>query len=220
MQANKIFISLDLELNKNTDENDDGYCTDIIQIGACAFDFHSGQVYDTFNRYIKLTTPMNNGELRLSKFITKLTGITDKTIQEHGVPIEDAVRDLYHFCHTNEAMRNGVQWGHDDFEELHKQYLSYSKSSNFWYFAKTQYDVKKLYQFYRLSNGQSAQSGLAKSILKLGIEPFKGKKHNALDDALNTARVFLRLKELIGKTQDSTNGVSSWIVDTNKKLNL
>lgn len=196
-KSHKI-LSLDLELNKSTDSNIGGVTTDIIQIGACVIDTRKLEIIDTFSRYIKIETPMDNGELRLSRFITTLTGINDETLQREGISLIEAVSDLFEFSKKHQVMRNGLEWGYNDFNHLYESYINLGGDPAFWYFARSHFDAKKIFQTYRIFKGLKPYSGLAKSIKLLGFD-FIGKKHNALDDAINTALVWLILGNKITK---------------------
>jgi len=187
-KTNKMF-SLDLELNKSLDTNEGGRTTDIIQIGGCVLDTDTGEIGEKFNRYISLSTPMENGELRLSKFIIKLTGITDERIKSEGIPLEHAVGELYDFCKKEGVARQGLQWGFGDFEELEGEFKKFGGNPEKWFFGRTHFDVKKLHQSIQISRGEKTRSGLSKSMTKYGLN-FCGRKHDALDDAINTAILY------------------------------
>ncbi len=189
-------LSLDLELNKNEDTNAEGNVTDIIQIGACVLNTETMEIEDLFNRYVSIITPMNNGELRLSRFITKLTGITDNKLNQEGVSLVDAVIDLYEFCKARELYRSGIEWGYADFSILQDQFLRRGGDPKKWYFARSHFDTKKIFQAQRIFLGENPQSGLSKSMSRLGLQ-FKGIKHNALDDAINTAEMFVGLNQFL-----------------------
>ena len=57
-------------------------------------------------------------------------------------------------------------------------------------------DVKTVFISHMFANGESHRSGLAKSLIRLGMQ-FKGKKHNAKDDALNTFLIYRELLQLM-----------------------
>lgn len=191
-------LSMDLELNRSSDLENEGATTDIIEIGACVLNLKTLAVEAKFRRYIKLSTPMDSGDLRVSKFITKLTGIDDAKLEEEGIELARAVRDLYEFCKQEGVMRQGLQWGHGDFEGLKSEYLEKGGDPAFWYFGRTHYDAKKLHQSIQLARGQKTRSGLSKSMTKHGLR-FEGAKHRALDDAVNTARIYALFLEKIRK---------------------
>lgn len=217
-------LVLDLELNKTTDEDQGGVITDIIQIGACVMDTKTGEVLDTFSQLCKLRTPMENGELRLSKFIEKLTNIKQYQIDASGIDLDEAYEKLIEFKTKHGASTLAAQWGGGDFEELRYQVefkVDYTKSITkeipeydpekynlhvgagkyilakkvpTWVFGRSAIDVKKLFQVYQLANNISYRGGLAKSMTKLGLT-FNGTKHDAKDDAVNTARILWALMQ-------------------------
>ena len=73
---NKIWISLDLEMNHDQDQNLD----DVIQIGLVAFNFYTGEIVDKERIYIKLPTDENNVQKKVTPFIETLTGISDSIL--------------------------------------------------------------------------------------------------------------------------------------------
>jgi inhibitor of KinA sporulation pathway (predicted exonuclease) len=116
-------LCLDLEYNNNLDEGNTpkSRVTDIIQIGAAVLETETGLILDTFDRLIKLRTPLDNGELRLSQFIETLTGIKNSDIEERGVDLLDAYEDLINFCKANGVSRIPATWGTGDIPDLRQQ---------------------------------------------------------------------------------------------------
>ncbi len=175
--SSNIFLSLDLEMNQNSGK--------IIQIGACVGNVYTGELLGEFSQLVKIDEPLN-------PFIVKLCGITDADLHSDGVTLLEAYERLLKFRnHFETIQRNPLTWGGGDSNELHTQ-LGHVES---WPFGRRWLDLKTVFQFYQLSKQQKVQSGLAKSMNKLG-RPFKGTKHNAKDDAINT---FYIAHDLIGK---------------------
>jgi inhibitor of KinA sporulation pathway (predicted exonuclease) len=52
--------------------------------------------------------------------------------------------------------------------------------------------VKTLYVAWRMAQGKDISGGLAKAMTKLGLS-FRERKHDALDDSLNTFRMYRAL---------------------------
>jgi inhibitor of KinA sporulation pathway (predicted exonuclease) len=210
------FLVLDLELNKTGDADQGGETTDIIQIGAVIYDTDTKSILpQTFNRFVKHYDDRG----RLSKFIVKLTGITNSIIENEGVDIITATNDFYTFAKNNNISRV-MQWGSGDIETLEAQYqdrclnptedlLSIHKDSyklfqnyegttsvtilmNETPFKGAPLNLKHMYQLFAISEGVSPRGGLALCLKKIGLE-FKGRKHNALDDAYNTAVLLDRI---------------------------
>jgi len=116
-------LCLDLEYNNNLDEGNTSKSkvTDIFQIGAAVLDTDTGNITDTFDRLIKLRTPLDNGQLRLSHFIEKLTGIQNSEVEDRGVDLLEAYEDLIRFCRKNEVSRIPATWGVGDIPDLRQQ---------------------------------------------------------------------------------------------------
>jgi inhibitor of KinA sporulation pathway (predicted exonuclease) len=177
-----IFLSLDLEMAQPSGK--------IIEVGYCVGDTHApvGEVMHKASYFVDPREP-------LSQEIIDLTGITDAMIAENNHPLWYAHEAMVTHAQGFGCSRNLITWGSNDGDCLRTQM---GNPANFW-FAPIVHDVKKVYQFVRQAKGLGTQSGLAKSMVKLGLQ-FKGKKHRAMDDALNTLFVaqFLtqKLKEL------------------------
>lgn len=179
-----VMVSLDLELNKQGN-----HTTSIIQIGLCIFNINTRVLIDNACLYV-------NSRETLNPFIVNLTGIT-QTQHDNGISLLDAYSQVKSICNRYGALRM-VTWGSGDHETLKKQ-LNIEHPE--WIFGRGYWDTKKLYQSYRLANQLSIQSGLSKSMAKMGLQ-FKGRKHNAKDDAINTALMFMRMLELMKEKKD------------------
>ncbi len=171
----EIFTSLDLELNQPSGK--------IIQIGAVFGKLQTGEILETFSRFIKIDEP-------LSERISKLTGIKESDLAG-GISLEVAYMELANLHIHHKSFMNPIVWGGGDSiairRELEAKDLDFFKERNFC-FGRRWIDVKSIYQMYRFANGLKMQSGLGKSMGRFGIQ-FRGKKHNATDDALNTFRL-------------------------------
>lgn len=164
------FISLDLEMNQPSGK--------IIQVGAVAGDIRSGLVYERLRAYVKIDEPLNPD-------IIKLTGITQEHLDGLGVTLREAYEQLCVLRAKHDCQINVITWGGGDSVELRDQ-LGVAKDS--FAFGRRWIDCKTIFQMYQMAHGRSKQSGLAKSMTKLGIN-FQGRKHDAQDDAENTFRV-------------------------------
>jgi inhibitor of KinA sporulation pathway (predicted exonuclease) len=233
-------LVLDLELNLNQDEGNSptSVTTDIIQIGACILNTENGEILDTFERLISLRTAMDNGELRLSTYIEKLTGIKQSDIDDNGVDFLDAYDDLIDFAKKHEALNIPVTWGSGDMDEIYHQidnsrnyFVTEVEPENMtkytfkvlrfnnvvdgknvpepvntyerkveYYFGTARparvFDAKKMYQLYMIMNGKNYRGGLRSACNKFGLTVEANKTyHNALTDAIQTARIFYKLSE-------------------------
>lgn len=186
-----IFTSLDLEMNQPSKK--------IIQIGAVVGNIETGQVLDKLSIFV-------NPKEKLAKNIMELTHITQEQV-DNGVTLEEAYYQLRAFHEKHSSFINPLTWGGGDSQEILNQLtkpLSYKLLVFFklkdpiefaWCFGRRWIDVKTLFISWRFGNRKPIQGGLAKSMLKVGLQ-FQGKKHNALDDAENTFRMYSRMLEL------------------------
>lgn len=166
-----IYTSLDLEMDQPGCE--------IIQIGAVSFDAVTMEVFEKLRAYVKIDHPLN-------PFITKLTGITDEVLQKEGTSLREAYDKLVLLHKARGAFVNPVTWGQGDSQCLRSQV---GLDEAMYCFGRRSRDVKDIFQAWRESQGEKVQGGLAKSLTKLGMQ-FQGRKHDALDDAFNTARAY------------------------------
>jgi len=173
-------LSLDLEMNQPSGN--------IIQIGACACEIASGEVLDTFCQYITLP-----GDEQITPFIAGLTGISQAQVDMVGVPIAEGYQNLRNFMQKYDIHFSVVTWGGGDNVELVTQ--AQAADPNAVGLGRRWIDAKTLYISYRLAIGLDIQSGLAKSMTKMGLV-FKGRKHDAVDDAVNTWTMYKTLLKL------------------------
>lgn len=182
----KTFISLDLEMNK---DDVTGKVDKIIQIGAVAFTLEPFVILE------ELSVIINPNEI-ISIFITQLTGITQE-MANNGVELFEGYAKLCELKIKHNAEAYPVVWGHGDCEHLWKKMKdsgTYTDNDRF-IFGRRNFDVKTLYQSYRLANNLKTQSGLKKSCNNLGLI-IQGPMHNALNDSIATAQAFKKLIEL------------------------
>lgn len=171
----EVFTFIDLELAQPSGK--------IIQLGAVVGNIKTGQVLDRLSVFV-------NPHEQLSEFIIKLTGITQEQV-DSGTTLEDMYKQLCDFHKKHQSYRNFAQWGSGDAECI-KQQLNLDDES--FVGGRRTIDVKTIFIAWRMSQGEKIQSGLAKSMLKLGLQ-FSGTKHNALSDAENTFRIFCALQK-------------------------
>lgn len=169
-------ISLDLEMNKPIDNRP----YSIIQVGACVFNLQ-GEILDTYNAYI-------NCKEILDPFIINLTGIKQEQV-DNGITLQDAYSGLVDMHKKHDCLINFAQWGHGDSELLRNQL---GLDNEWWIGGRRSIDVKTVFITWCFANGFSRQAGLAKALIRLGME-FKGQKHSAIDDSINTALIYCEL---------------------------
>lgn len=178
-----LITALDLEMAQPSEN--------IIQIGAVVGDLRTGEILEEFNRIIRLP----KGE-QLTEYIIKLTGITQVEV-DNGVSLVEGYQDLKALHLKYKSSLNPLTWGGADTTTLRQQLGEMTEG---WCFGRRWIDVKTVYQSYRIANNQKHQSGLAKSLLKLGMQ-FNGAKHNATDDARNTFLIYCKLLNLLKDKQ-------------------
>lgn len=175
MSNTENFVSLDMEYNQPTGT--------IISIGLTVFNINTGEVLEKFHQHIKVKE-------QISEFITKLTGIKQEDC-DNGVSLEDCYKEIVELCKKHGTFRNPVTWGGGDSIDLRKA-LNLNDESFVW--GCRWIDAKTLFVSWCLSNNLKTQSGLSKSLIRLGLN-FVGRKHNALDDSYNTMIIYRKLLE-------------------------
>ena len=192
-----IWISIDLEMNNDPEDEsaeDSGLViSDIIQIGACAFDIQTGVILGNFKKYVKLPK-----DKKLHPKITKLTGITEDDLNTQGTSLYLAYKELEYFINQYDGVfRHSVSWGGDDGKYLLNELINKCSFNEKFIFSPSSYvDVKKVYQIYCMMNNISIRSGLGKSLTRVGLN-FIGRQHDALDDSINTARMLFYLSNFL-----------------------
>ena len=173
-----IRLALDLEMNEGDKQS-------IIQVGACIFNTETSEILDTFDQIVfqnECITP----------FIIKLTGITQKKVNE-GRPLINVYRDLVDFStRHNCRVFPIVTWGSGDLKLLKRQVAEYHS----WKLGRTEMDVKSIYQAYCDANNLDLQGGLKGATNKMGLI-FDGPAHNALKDSVATAKLYCRLLDIL-----------------------
>lgn len=180
-------IALDLEMNMPSRK--------IIEIGIVIGDTDSEQILEEKNWLIKIDEP-------ITEFITDLTSINDKMLEENGIHLADAYRELMECIKNHSPFINPLVWGGGDVDHLIKQVSVLEQ----WPFIAAEHgehpfgrriiDAKTLFVSWRIANGDMPNGGLAKSLTKFGLA-FKGKKHRAMDDARNTFIIYCEMLKML-----------------------
>lgn len=182
--APDTIIALDLEMNQPLAGS--GLTnTPIIQVGAVAGNYKTGQILSEFCEFV-------NPEETLNPEIIQLTGITQENV-DAAADLPAVYRQMCHWLGPFRGRRllNPLTWGSGDSQLLMEQL---EDKAVLWPFGRRWYDAKTVFQTWRIANDEPLQGGLAKSMTKLGIN-FAGAKHNALDDARNTFRIYCALMD-------------------------
>jgi inhibitor of KinA sporulation pathway (predicted exonuclease) len=190
------YLSLDLELNPGPNG------PEIIQVGVC-FGSVGIPATDWLTRswYVKPSVP-------IEPHITDLTGISDETVEEFGVPHAEVANELSELIRgTPDLFVNPVQWGLGDAQELLAEFKD--RDISFPHFGRRVIDVKHYYLYLELANGRSPSGGLRSSMGRHGLQ-FAGTPHRADTDAFNTLRFFFHLLRRQESLERVRGEVSQW----------
>lgn len=174
------FLTLDLELNQPSGA--------LIQVGYVIGNVHTGEVHERIRRYVSTSET-------LAPRIVQLTGITDEQLATQGLCLSEIYKEMGELHAKYGCFRNAITWGGGDSAELR---TALGLDDHSFLLGRRWIDAKTLYTSYCLANGLKMQSGLAKSLGKMGLQ-FQGRKHDALDDAFNTFRIYRLLLEKLKK---------------------
>lgn len=183
------YVVVDLEMNKldNQYTEEKKICNqEIIEIGAVMLD-NGHQEISRFKTYVK---PQYSEEIR--DVITKLTGITTKMVKDAPV-FEEAVKQFFGWCFSYDGECQVQAWSDSDLHQILaeialKHYVINKKEQELidnWMDFQNEYIVKL---------GLGRVVSLEKALNYAGIE-FRGKQHDALDDAKNTADLFKIIRD-------------------------
>lgn len=168
-------MSIDLEMNQPSNS--------IIQVGVSIGDLETGAILHT--SAINVYQPEE-----ISDFIIGLTGITQEEVNA-ALSLTAAYAELVSLHKQFDCFMNPVTWGGGDSELLRKQL---GLEDDKWIFGRRWIDAKTLFISRCIARNEGIQSGLAKSLTRVGLK-FVGSKHNAGDDAMNTMRMYFKMLE-------------------------
>ena len=183
------YVVVDLEMNKldNQYTEEKKICNqEIIEIGAVMLD-NGHQEISRFKTYVK---PQYSEKIR--DVITKLTGITTKMVKDAPV-FEEAVKQFFGWCFSYDGECQVQAWSDSDLHQILaeialKHYVINKEEQELidnWMDFQNEYIVKL---------GLGRVVSLEKALNYAGIE-FRGKQHDALDDAKNTADLFKIIRD-------------------------
>jgi inhibitor of KinA sporulation pathway (predicted exonuclease) len=129
----------------------------------------------------------------LAPEIVKLCGIKQADV-DSAPDIKEAYRQLTIWLKPYAGQRslNPLTWGGGDSEDLRQAVGVDREDRDSWVFGRRWLDVKAVYIAWRAAHQRPGDGGLARSMSKLGLA-FRGRRHNALDDAENTFAVYVAL---------------------------
>jgi inhibitor of KinA sporulation pathway (predicted exonuclease) len=164
-------LSFDLELNQ------DPTGPKIIEIGACVGETTTGEIRESYSAFV-------NPKQILLESIVKLTSITQAQVDAAGT-LEEAYLGMENLARKYDCLTLPLVWGGGDGFALRQELPKTCP----WSFGRRELDVKDVFQSYQIAKGEKVQAGLAKAMTRLGLH-FKGRKHRAIDDAINTFFIF------------------------------
>lgn len=176
-------VSLDLELAQPSER--------IIEVGVTVGNLYERTILASKSFFV-------NPHEELSPFIKDLCHIEQATV-DAAPDLIDAYNDMAEFLKPFNVHRMMITWGAGDGWQLRSQLNRCGKPYE-WAFGRTEMNVKNLIQAQLMAQGQRIQGGLAKSMTKFGLT-FKGTKHVAKDDSLNTLLLFYRYLDLTKEIQ-------------------
>lgn len=171
-------LDLELEQPKSNPQTPDSLLEEekIIQVGYVIYELEPEfKVLEKVSRFVNIGVP-------LSQFIKDLTRISDEQIA-NGTTIEAIYDELVEKQKQYRFVRGVKQWGGGDMDCLRKEV-----PNSRWEFGRSGVNIKHLYQTYAEATGKNRSGGLSRSMAKCGLIWEGRGKHDAMLDALNTAR--------------------------------
>jgi len=172
-------IVYDLEM---TVRRKKGQIAEIIEIGAAKVGLvgETPQIIDTFQSFVRPVIVT-----QLTEDTTSFTGITQDDVNGAGT-LAEVLREYTEWMGDEEYFL--CAWGPDDQRQLVQECRQHQISTD-WIVNHNNLQ-KMLSKIYKLEKHQ--QMGLKPALEMLEI-PFSGSHHRAMDDAINTAQILVKL---------------------------
>ncbi len=167
-------LSFDLELNQ------DPSGPKIIEIGACVGSLDTGTVLESYSAFVNPHQP-------ITEFITQLTSITQADVDNAG-SVEEAYQGMITLAKRYDCLTLPIVWGGGDGRAIRAELPPGVE----WLLGRRELDVESVFQAYQMAKGEKVQAGLSKAMTRLDLQ-FKGKKHRADQDAINTFVIYWTL---------------------------
>lgn len=172
-----MLIVFDLEATCwATKEEQASNTSEIIQIGAAKLSLAKGEITDTFECLVR---PKHSKEL--SDYCTELTGITTDQVRSAEY-FEQVYPKFVRFCGSR-YKHTLIAWGAYDGKEIENACQAHNLE------LKHPRHYINASLLFKEKHGLPKKIGLHRAVEHCGFE-FEGTQHNALHDALNTAKVF------------------------------
>lgn len=204
------YIVVDFEMNpvSRVYQEQKAICkNEIIEIGAVLLD-EGYREQDSFQMYVK---PCFSEELRRS--IVRLTGITDDMLR-NAPGFAVAMKRFFEWCLSFGDEVQVIQWSESDYEQIAGEILQKQVplSEQERTLMAGWHDFQKEYGEVI---GTEKQTSLSYAVMLAG-EEFEGKRHDALHDARNTARIFKTVR--IPEERENSLGKVIEVLNTHTKL--
>ncbi|XP_041636409.1 3'-5' exoribonuclease 1 [Cheilinus undulatus] len=169
------------------EDNPPDFHHEIIEFPMVLINTHTLEIVDSFQEYVR---PELNP--KLSDFCVKLTGITQKMVDEADTfpavlqRVVDWLKERELGTKYKYAILTDGAWDMSKFLNIQCQISRIRYPT----FAKKWINIRKLYgNFYKVPR---AQTKLSTMLEKLGLK-YEGRPHSGLDDSRNIARIALRM---------------------------
>ena len=176
MTTTRKFLAIDLELNQPSNK--------IIQVGVAI-----GSADQNPKDYIVKKWYIDPGE-KIDKFITDLTGITNRDIKSYCVSHDTVARELTELIVEHQPWLNAIVWGYDDAGVLRKEFEQ--RSVPFKHLGGRWIDLKTIHNFLAFSTDSDPRGDLKTAMSRFDCW-FDGEQHRADADAKNTLKFFFHL---------------------------
>jgi inhibitor of KinA sporulation pathway (predicted exonuclease) len=177
----KIVNVIDLEATCWDGQPPTGEQSEIIEIGIVEVDLERG---DRLSRRSILVQPNTS---RVSEFCTTLTGHTQKSIDQNGIPFEAACKILLEDYKLRQRVM--VSWGDYDRNMLKRQCRILD-------IPEPNFRHLNLKTLFSMLVYPATEVGL-KTALQMIDLPMNGRHHNGMDDAWNIASILLDLRRAV-----------------------
>lgn len=156
-----------------------GMESDIIEIGVCLLDVHTGEITDNKGIMVK---PERS---EISAFCTELTTITPQMIEEQGITFQAALKQLK--VEYDTPSRAWASFGAYDKKQFERQCAALGRG---YPFSPSHINVKTLFA---LKKKLPFEQGMDGALKTLNL-PLEGTHHRGIDDARNIAKI---LREIL-----------------------
>jgi len=178
MHTHKILV-VDLEATCWEGVEKDRNAMEIIEIGCVILENAPDKRWEILDKFGILVKPPNSV---VSQFCENLTGITQKALDDNGIPLADALEIVKD---TNCMVWSS--WGMWDYDMLKKE-CQYKNIKMWKMLPIAHLNAKALYSAHFVTG----KKGLATACAQQNM-PFIGKQHRGADDAENVALILRKI---------------------------